>query len=121
MLEVCLELRRKGLSLDAASPKLPRAAGIPCSGPPGEIWVTRHPPVLGLVRALAASSYGIYLLHPLVLDVLGSGVLGFRISGTSLPPFIGIPALALGLLFVSLGVMTVARRIPILGRLLGAA
>lgn len=83
-------------------------------------WVTRHPPVLGLVRALATSSYGIYLLHPLLLDVLGSGVLGVRISGTSLPPFVGIPALALGLLFVSLGVMTVARRVWGLGRLLGA-
>ncbi len=84
-------------------------------------WVTRHAPALGMVRALATSSYGIYLLHPLLLDVLGSGVLGFRISGTSLPPFIGIPALALGLLFVSLGLMTVARLVPFLGSLLGAA
>ena len=83
-------------------------------------WVARHPSALALVRALAASSYGIYLLHPLLLDVLGSGVLGVRIDGTSLPPFIGIPVLAAGLCLVSLGVMTVARRVPLLGRLVGA-
>jgi len=83
-------------------------------------WVARHPVTLALVRALAASSYGIYLLHPLLLDLLGSGVLGVRISGASLPPFVGIPALAAGLLFVSLGVMTVARRVPVLGRVVGA-
>jgi surface polysaccharide O-acyltransferase-like enzyme len=83
-------------------------------------WVARHPVMLGLVRAFAASSYGIYLIHPLLLDVLGSGVLGVRITGASLPPFVGIPALAAGLLFVSLGVMMVARRVPVLGRVAGA-
>lgn len=81
--------------------------------------VERHASALAVVRALAASSYGIYLLHPLLLDVLGSGFLGVPISGTSLPPFIGIPALALVVLFVSLGVMMVARRVPVLGRLVG--
>ncbi len=83
-------------------------------------WVARHPRILSLVRALAASSYGIYLIHPLLLDLLGSGALGFRVSGASLPPFVGIPVLAAGLLFASLLVMTVARRIPVLGRILGA-
>lgn len=83
-------------------------------------WVARHAGALALLRALAASSYGIYLFHPLLLDVLGSGVLGVRISGTSLPPFIGIPVLAAGLCLVSLGAMTVARRVPLLGRLVGA-
>lgn len=87
---------------------------------PPAAWVDRHPGVLALVRALAASSYGIYLLHPLLLDILGSGVLGFRISGTTLPPFVGIPALTIGLLVVSLGVMMVLRRVPILGRIVGA-
>ena len=83
-------------------------------------WVAGHPVALALVRAFAASSYGIYLVHPLLLDVLGSGLLGVRISGASLPPFVGIPALAAGLLFASLGVMTLARRVPVLGRLIGA-
>ena len=83
-------------------------------------WVVRHTSALALVRALAASSYGIYLLHPLLLDVLGSGILGARISGASLPPFAGIPLLAAGLLFGSLGVMMVARRVPVFGRIVGA-
>ncbi|HKE92224.1 MAG TPA: acyltransferase family protein [Gemmatimonadales bacterium] len=83
-------------------------------------WVARHPRLLAVVRACAASSYGIYLLHPLLLDLLDSGVLGVRINGASLPPFVGIPLLAVGLLLVSLGVMMVARRVPVLGRILGA-
>jgi len=82
-------------------------------------WAARRSGRLALVRALAATSYGIYLIHPLLLDVLGSGLLGVRVSGTSLP-FIGIPALAAVLLFVSLGVMLAARRVPVVGRLLGA-
>jgi len=88
--------------------------------PQPAVWVARRPVLLAVVRALAASSYGIYLLHPLLLDVLGSGVLGVRVSGASLAPFIGIPTFAAGLLLVSLGVMTVARRVPGLGRILGA-
>lgn len=96
------------------------AAFVLLTQSPPAAWVARHPALLALVRALAASSYGIYLLHPLLLDLLGSGVLGPRIGGTSLPAFVGIPALALGLLLGSLGVMLVARRVPVLGRLLGA-
>jgi surface polysaccharide O-acyltransferase-like enzyme len=83
-------------------------------------WVAQHARALALVRGCAASSYGMYLIHPLLLDVLGSGVLGVRISGASLPGFVGIPVLAAGLLLASLGVMTVARRVPVLGRLVGA-
>jgi surface polysaccharide O-acyltransferase-like enzyme len=44
----------------------------------------------------ASGCYGIYLFHPLLLDVLGSGVLGVRITSASLPPFVEIPALAAG-------------------------
>lgn len=87
---------------------------------PPAAWAARHAGILALVRALAASSYGIYLLHPVLLDILGSGVLGIRITGTSLPPFVGIPVLAAGLLLVSLLVMMAARRVPVVGRLIGA-
>jgi surface polysaccharide O-acyltransferase-like enzyme len=83
-------------------------------------WVARHPDILALVRPLAVSSYGIYLVHPLLLDVLGSGVLGFRVTGASLPAFVGIPVLVLAMLAASLAIMVAARRVPLLGRLLGA-
>jgi hypothetical protein len=68
--------------------------------------------------ASTSGCYGIYLFHPLLLDVLGSGVFGVRSTSASLPPFVGIPALAAGLLFVSLGEMTVARRVPVVGSLM---
>jgi surface polysaccharide O-acyltransferase-like enzyme len=83
-------------------------------------WVARHPRWLAVVRVVAATSYGVYLVHPFILNLLDSGFLGVRITGASLPPFLGVPALALGVLAVSVGLMAAVRRIPIVGRLLGA-
>jgi surface polysaccharide O-acyltransferase-like enzyme len=84
-------------------------------------WIARHAGALALVRVLAATSYGVYLVHPLILNLLDSGVLGVRITGASIFPFIGLPLLAALVLAVSAGMMVVARRVPVLGRLLGAA
>ena len=84
-------------------------------------WVARHPRSLALVRTLAATSYGVYLAHALILNVLDSGVLGIHLTGASIYPFLGIPLLAAVVLAGSVGVMVVARRVPVLGRLLGAS
>lgn len=96
------------------------AAFVLLTQPQPATWVARHPRILTLVRLLAVSSYGIYLVHPLLLDVLGSGILGFQVTGASLPAFVGIPVLVLAMLMASLAIMLPARRVPLLGRLLGA-
>ena len=84
-------------------------------------WVSRHPRALAVVRVLAATSYGVYLAHPLILNLLDSGALSVRLTGASVHPFLGIPLLAAAVLAASVGMMLVARRVPVLGRLLGAA
>lgn len=83
--------------------------------------VTRHPRAVTLVRVLAATSYGVYLVHPLILNLLDSGVLGTQITGASMYPFVGIPLLAAAVLAVSVGLMALARRVPMLDRLVGAS
>ena len=83
-------------------------------------WVARHPRWLAVVHVVSATSYGVYLAHALILNLLDSGFLGVQITGASLPPFLGVPVLAMCVLAVSVGLMVVVRRIPIVGRLLGA-
>lgn len=84
-------------------------------------WIARSPRRLAAVRLLAASSYGVYLAHPIILNLLDSGALGFRLTGASIYPFVGVPLLVVAVLGVSVGLMTAARRVPALGRLLGAS
>jgi len=83
-------------------------------------WVARHPRWLAVVRLVSATSYGAYLVHPFILNLLDTGFLGVQVSGASLPPFLGVPVLALGVLTVSVGLVVALRRIPIVGKLLGA-
>jgi surface polysaccharide O-acyltransferase-like enzyme len=83
-------------------------------------WVERHPRWLAVIRVVAATSYGVYLVHPFLLNLLDSGFLGVRITGASLPPFLGVPVLALGVLAVSVVLMAGVGRIPVVRRLLGA-
>lgn len=83
-------------------------------------WVARSSRRLSLVRLLAASSFGVYLVHPLILNLLDSGALGFHLSGASIYPFVGVPLLVIAVLALSVGIMVVARRVPVLGRLVGA-
>jgi surface polysaccharide O-acyltransferase-like enzyme len=83
-------------------------------------WASRHPRILGIIRAVAATSFGVYLFHPLLIDVLGSGVLGFRLTAATIPPLVGIPLYSMAVLAVSVALMLVLRRIPFLGRAMGA-
>ena len=83
-------------------------------------WASRHPRILGGIRAVAATSFGVYLFHPLLIDVLGSGVLGFQLTAATIPPAVGIPLYSMAVLAVSVALMLGLRRIPFLGRALGA-
>lgn len=83
-------------------------------------WVTRHPGVQKVMRALATTSFGVYLIHPLLLNLLDSGVFGLRITGASIYAPLGIPLLVALVVAVSVGLMLLAGRVPYLGRLVGA-
>ncbi|GAB4541192.1 MAG: acyltransferase family protein [Anaerolineales bacterium] len=67
-----------------------------------------------VVRHLAAASFGVYLIHVLVLTMFNWGTFGFRLTVFSAPPLMMIPALTLAVFFVSYLATILLQRIPYL-------
>lgn len=87
------------------------------AGPRADLSTSRR------VHAVAASVFGVYLLHALVLEALRDGRLGFVIDQTSafgaeLPVALGIPVFAASVFLASLVPTMVLRRVPIVRDLL---
>ena len=68
----------------------------------------------GLVRTVSATSFGIYLIHIFVVELLRKGDLGFRLYGWMGPSVYMIPLTALAVLFVSFVIVFLLRKIPVL-------
>ena len=68
----------------------------------------------GLVRTLSATSFGIYLIHIFVVELLRKGILGLRLYGWMGPSAYMIPLTALGVFLLSFVFVFVLRKIPIL-------
>jgi surface polysaccharide O-acyltransferase-like enzyme len=54
-----------------------------------------------ILRAVSASTFSIYMVHPLLIDVLERGLLGFQINALTIPPIIEIPLLVLVVFTIS--------------------
>jgi surface polysaccharide O-acyltransferase-like enzyme len=70
------------------------------------------------VRRLSLLSFGIYLVHPIVLEVLSSRTLGLNLSASSIHPLFGIPITAAATLAISAVVVMLLGCIPLLRQLL---
>jgi len=68
----------------------------------------------GLVRTVSATSFGIYLIHIFVVELLRKGALGFRLYAWMGPSVYMIPLTALAVFFLSFVVVFVLRKIPVL-------
>lgn len=66
---------------------------------------------IALIAAVSANSFGIYLLHPMVLDLLSSVFYRFN-----LPGYAHIPAISLATFALSYCGIAVMRKIPISAR-----
>jgi surface polysaccharide O-acyltransferase-like enzyme len=64
------------------------------------------------MRHLSACTFGVYLIHAMLLTTLRNGVLGFKITALSASPFIMIPALAALVFLVSYAIIAILQRIP---------
>lgn len=62
-------------------------------------------------RLLSASSFGIYLVHPFVIDTLASQA---GLTTLSFSPVLSVPVLTLLVFLISLGITMVLRKIPVL-------
>ena len=79
----------------------------------------RLPNANRLFRLIGQNTLGIYLFHVMVMETLQRGYLGFQISISTINPIIEIPLITVIVLLVSVGVIYILRKIPVLGRLFG--
>ncbi|MDQ0376184.1 acyltransferase [Amycolatopsis thermophila] len=79
----------------------------------GLVWTERGTPWRGLVRATSDASFGVYLIHPLVLQYVLLGVTAAGFTARPVPDAVALPALVLVVVpFVYLvsGLVTAAAR-----------
>ena len=86
-------------------PLAPRASRV-------DSWARRA------LRFLSRVSFGVYLIHPFVLEALGSGALGVSLTNATIHPAFGICATSMATLILSLLGVAVLRKIPVVRQLL---
>lgn len=72
-----------------------------------------------LVQEISRNTLPIYLFHVMIMETLQRGYLGFKISLTTMDPFVEIPLITLVTLFISLGIIIPLKKIPYLDRVIG--
>ncbi len=80
---------------------------------------TNHIASRQVVQAISKNTLPIFLFHVIILETLERGLLGFKISFTTLNPIIEIPLLAALTFFITLGLVLLMRRVPLLKKLIG--
>jgi surface polysaccharide O-acyltransferase-like enzyme len=84
---------------------------------PYERFYTKLPWLSRLVAILCITSFGVYMVHVLLLSILKGGRVGFVLSGASIAPGVGILLTFLVVMPLSIGIVYLMQRIPILKHL----
>ena len=74
-------------------------------------WLSR------LVMLLCVTSFGVYMVHVLLLSILKGGRLGFVLNGASIAPGLGILITFILVMPLSIGIVYLMQRIPLLKHL----
>jgi surface polysaccharide O-acyltransferase-like enzyme len=82
-------------------------------------WPGINHPLRPLVHAISNNTLPIFLFHVIILEIFERGLLGFKISYTTLSPIIEIPLLAVLTFLITLGLVLLMRRVPVLKKLIG--
>ena len=78
-----------------------------------------HPRFSRLIHAISVNTLPIFFIHVIILETLNKGLLGFRISLMEITPVIEIPIVTVVTLFLSLGLILLMKKVPILKKLVG--
>jgi surface polysaccharide O-acyltransferase-like enzyme len=84
---------------------------------PYERIYQKLPRLRGIVAILCTTSFGVYMVHVLLLSVLKGGRLGFVLNGSSIAPGLGILLTFLLVMPVSIAIVYTMQRIPVLKHL----
>jgi surface polysaccharide O-acyltransferase-like enzyme len=77
------------------------------------IWFSR------VVHAISKNTLPIFLFHVIILESFERGFFGFTLAYTTLNPIIEIPLIAVLTLFITLGLVLLMRKVPVLKKLIG--
>jgi len=71
------------------------------------------------VSLISQYTLPVYLLHVMVLESLEKGYFGFKLSVTTLNPFVEIPLITVVTLFICVGIVFLLKRIPFVKKIIG--
>ncbi|MGO8807106.1 MAG: acyltransferase [Candidatus Bathyarchaeia archaeon] len=72
-----------------------------------------------IVQAISKNTLPIFLFHVIILESFERGFFGFTLSVTTLNPIIEIPLITVLTLFITLGLVLLMRKVPVLKKLIG--
>jgi surface polysaccharide O-acyltransferase-like enzyme len=78
-----------------------------------------HPKASKLIQVIGQNTLPIFLLHVIILESLQRGFFGFTLNAATLNPIIEIPLIAVVTLFLTVGLVLVMRKVPVLRKLIG--
>jgi surface polysaccharide O-acyltransferase-like enzyme len=73
-----------------------------------------------LIKLISQNTLGIFFIHVMIIESIEKGYFGFAINRDTLNPIIEAPLLTIIVLFASLAIILILKRIPYLRRLIGA-
>lgn len=77
-------------------------------------FYARFPYFKKFISLAASTSFSIYLIHLIILEMLYAGTLGITINSNTFNPYIGIPVIAVIVLFSSGLIVLALRHIPVI-------
>jgi len=80
---------------------------------------TNHTTASRVVQAISKNTLPIFLFHVIILESFERGYFGFTLAFTTLNPIIEIPLITVLTLFITLGLVLLMRKVPILKKLIG--
>jgi surface polysaccharide O-acyltransferase-like enzyme len=89
--------------------------------PPPAQKEDNHSKLNKLVKVISHNTLPIYLFHVMIIESFQKGYFGFTINQSTLNPIIEIPLLTTIVLFVSLGIILLLKKIPYTKKIIGCA
>jgi len=80
---------------------------------------SNHPRASRVVHAISCNTLPIFLFHVIILESLQRGYFGFKLTLTTMNPVIGVPLITAVTFFITLGLVLLMKKIPVLKKLIG--
>lgn len=73
-----------------------------------------------LIKLISQNTLGIFFIHVMIIESIEKGYLGFTINRDIINPIIEVPLLTVIVLFASLAIILLLKKVPYMKRLIGA-